>query len=281
MIVLAQCKLNLTLHVTGQRADGYHLLDSLVAFPFVGDGIRLEPANEMEIIVDGPFAEGVPTGPDNLIWRAIDLMAPPTAYHVLLTKRLPHGAGIGGGSADAAAVMRALAKEHDQPLPGVDALMKLGADLPVCMHRRPTFLRGVGEEISPAPQFPLPAQPSLHTVLVNPGKPVPTPACFARLKRKDNPPMTAHDWRNVPSFYPWLAAQRNDLQEPAMEIVPEIEDCLIALRGTDDCLLARMSGSGATCFGLYPRQGQAEQAAAALRAAHPNWWVVDCPIPLR
>jgi len=281
MIAVAYCKLNLTLHVTGQRADGYHLLDSLVVFPSVGDGIRMEPAADMQISVDGRFAEGVPTGPDNLIWRAIELMAPPTAYHVALTKRLPHGAGIGGGSADAAAVIRALAREHDIPLPSTEALMQLGADVPVCMHRTPIYMRGAGEHLERAPGFPLPAPPRLHSVLVNPGRTVPTPACFQRLVRKDNPAMEPYAWDRIDSFYPWLAAQRNDLETPAREIVPEITDCLEALRTTEECILARMSGSGATCFGLYPRQGIAEKAAAALSQTHPDWWVVACPIPLR
>lgn len=272
---LAPAKVNLTLHVTGRRVDGYHLLDSLVAFADVGDRLRAQPAAELTLTVAGPRAEGVPTGPENLVLRAAGLLqrtagtpAPGAALH--LDKHLPAAAGIGGGSSDAAAALRLLTQLWRRPLPPAAAMLDLGADLPVCLLAAPARMRGIGEALDP-----LPALPDLGLVLANPGVATPTPAIFAALACRDNPPMPAAlpVWRDAAGLAGWLAAQRNDLEPAARRLVPAIDPVLAALAGQPDCLLARMSGSGATCFGLFPDRPAAAAAAAALARARPGWWV--------
>ena len=253
--IRAPAKVNLALHVTGRRADGRHDLDSLVAFADVGDRLTVAPGDGLT--VTGPFAQGVPTDDRNIVRRA--LAAAGTTRAVALDKRLPHAAGLGGGSSDAAAVLRAVGADL-----GTDALMALGADVPVCLHGRAARMRGAGEAVEPTPL------PPLHAVLVNPGAAVPTGAVFAALERRDNPGMGA-----VPAEDPvdWLATRRNDLEAPALAIAPAIGDALAALR-TTGAAVARMSGSGGTCFGLY---GTAEAArGAAARLSRPGWWVVPC-----
>ncbi|MBY5931616.1 4-(cytidine 5'-diphospho)-2-C-methyl-D-erythritol kinase [Tateyamaria omphalii] len=252
----APAKINLTLHVTGQRADGYHLLDSLVVFADVGDRIRFVPAPSKRIDVSGPFSVGVPTDDRNLIWRAADLAG--VTGHFSLEKNLPHGAGIGGGSSDAAAVLRLLGAEAHA--------LALGADVPVCLLDVPQRMRGIGEDVTPVG-----AVPALDMVLVNPGVHVPTPEVFARLRQKENAGMDARlGWPDVAAFKDWLAAQRNDLQTPAASGNPAIPAALSALKGAE---IVRMSGSGATCFGIYPDAQTAEVAADRIAQKQPRWWV--------
>lgn len=268
----ACAKVNLTLHVTGQRADGYHLLDSLVVFADVGDEISVAADARLSLVIDGPQAAGLAADSNNLVLRAARLLAPERAAAIRLTKNLPIASGIGGGSADAAAALRALARLWDMPLPALAEVAELGADVPACLHSQPVRLRGVGERLSP-----LPALPDLDIVLVNPGVAVPTPQIFARLQSKSNAPMAdiLPDWPDAPSFCGWLAAQRNDLLAPAAQIAPQINDVLGHLRQSN-CLFAGMSGSGATCFGLYLPDGQSARAGlAALRAAQPGWWAAQ------
>lgn len=256
---IARAKVNLSLHVTGQRADGYHLLDSLVVFADIGDVITLTPGPVLSLSVSGPFAEGVPGDARNLVWRAAELAG--WSGHITLEKHLPHGGGIGGGSSDAATVLRLIGAD-------VNALA-LGADVPVCLRNAPTRMRGIGEDLTAVSHGPGGA-----CVLVNPGVHVPTPEIFARLALKDNPPMPdlpGADARG-PEWVSWLAAQRNDLQAPAIAAAPEIGEVLCALEATQDALLVRMSGSGSTCFALYPGMDAARAAQATLRAAHPGWW---------
>jgi 4-diphosphocytidyl-2-C-methyl-D-erythritol kinase len=264
--VLAPAKINLTLHVTGQRADGYHLLDSLVAFAGMGDRLRVAPAASLSLRVTGPRGAGLPEGPENLVWRAAALAGGQAA--ITLEKHLPAASGIGGGSSDAAACLRALAALDGRALPA--DLRTLGADLPVCLLARAARMRGIGEEVAPVEGLP-----ALEAVLVNPGLPVATPAVFARLARRDNPamPATLPRWRDAAECARWLTAQRNDLEPPAQALCPEIATALAALRESAGCALARMSGSGATCFGLYPSRAAAEAAAARIAAQHPGWWV--------
>lgn len=266
----APAKVNLTLHVTGRRADGYHLLDSLVVFADVGDRVTARPAAVTRLAVTGPRAAGVPTGPDNLVLRAAALMAD-TPAAIGLEKHLPAAGGIGGGSSDAAATLRALARLSGRPLPEAEAVLALGADVPVCLAARPARMAGIGELL-----VPVPALPPLPAVLVNPGVGVATPSVFRALERRENAPMAAvpSGLADAAELAGWLALQRNDLEPAAVALEPAIGTVLATLAGSRDCLLARMSGSGATCVGLYPSSASAQAAAAAMAAAAPAWWVV-------
>jgi 4-diphosphocytidyl-2-C-methyl-D-erythritol kinase len=260
----APAKVNLTLHVTGRRADGYHLLDSLVVFADLADVVRVRPAAEPSLRVTGPMAPGVPTGPENLVLKAAALMGVPVAIE--LEKHLPSAGGIGGGSADAAATLRALAELTGRALP--EDVLALGADVPVCMAPRPARMRGIGEAVTWVEELP-----PLHAVLVNPGVAVSTPQVFARLARRKNPAMPdpLPRFADAQALTGWLATQRNDLEPPARALAPEVDAALTALAGAPQCRLARMSGSGATCFGLFPDATAARNAAQAL--ARPGWWV--------
>lgn len=270
----AAAKVNLSLHVTGQRPDGYHLLDSLVVFADVGDGVSVAPAAELGpklgLTLAGPAAEGLRAEADNLVLRAARAFGVNAGAAITLEKHLPVASGIGGGSADAAAALRALARFWDLPLPDAAAVLRLGADVPVCLQGRPVRMQGVGEIITP-----LPALPEGWLLLVNPGVGVSTPAVFRALPRKDNPPMPAAvpPFADLAALAGWLAAQRNDLELPAMALQPVIAQVKAALQAQPGCRIARMSGSGATCFGLFATKAEAEQAATALRQANPGWWV--------
>jgi len=252
----APAKVNLALHVTGQRDDGYHLLDSLVVFADVGDRLWFEQAPAMSLEVTGPFADGVPDDARNLVWRAAELAG--QRLTIRLEKYLPHGAGIGGGSSDAAAILRAFeAPEH---------AAKLGADVPVCLADAPQRMQGVGERLTPVPTIP-----ECHLVLVNPGVNMATPAVFSALEYKENPGLgNIVNWGSQPEFVGWLQNQRNDLETAAIGIAPVIADVLNAL---SDAPVARMSGSGAACFGLYPDRLTAELAARRIASENPAWWV--------
>jgi len=261
----ARAKINLCLHVTGQRADGYHLLDSLVCFADVGDVLNVAPANHLSLHVDGLLSEGVPTDGRNLVLKAAKLFEHPEGATITLTKNLPNAAGIGGGSADAAAALLALAELWDLPIP--DNVEQLGADVPVCLAPIALRMRGVGEDLSLIPPLP-----PLWAVMVNPGVAVETPLVFKALENKNNTGLSAiPEWRDARDFATWCAMQRNDLQAPASKSAPVIEQALDALQPS---LFARMSGSGATCFGLCESAKQAEILAAQIHAEHPNWWVV-------
>ncbi len=261
MIQTAYAKINLTLHVIGRRADGYHLLDSLVVFAAIGDRITLTPG-PLSLRVAGPFAAGLPVSEDNLCLRAARLAGRDAA--ITLEKNLPVASGIGGGSADAAAVLRGLGVRPARP-------EVLGADVPVCLNSVPVRMRGIGEDLSPVPPLP-----DLHLVLVNPGVALSTPAVFAALLRRDNAPMPdLAEWSGLPALIDFLAACRNDLEPGAVALCPEIDAVLAGLR-EQGALLARMSGSGATCFGIFPDAAAAEAAAAAL--ARPGWWAVASPL---
>lgn len=264
--VFAPAKINLALHVTGRRSDGYHLLDSLVAFAPFGDRLTLAPDDGLWLRVTGPEAAGVPEDARNLVMRAVALMGPGTGARITLEKHLPAASGIGGGSSDAAAALRGMAAQRGDPaLPA--GLERLGADVPMCLDPRPARSRGIGEELTPVTLPPLPA------VLVNPRVEVATPAVFKALACRENPPLP-----EIPRFATvrdcarWLAAQRNDLEMPAMGIAPQIAEVLAALGATEGCLLSRMSGSGATCFALYESEAAAAEAQAEIAAARPDWW---------
>lgn len=273
--VEARAKVNLTLHVVGRRADGYHLLDSLIAFADIGDTVRAEPADGFHLAVDGPTAALLPAGGDNIVARAAHALATHAGRRadaaITLTKRLPVAAGIGGGSADAAATLVALARLWRLALPEFEMMalaLALGADVPVCLRGRATQLSGIGEGLEPAV-----ALPPAWLVLVNPMQPCPTPAVF---KARGGPFSAAAPLAEPPADACALAAalalRRNDLTEAAVKVVPAIAESLARLAGCPGCLLARMSGSGATCFGLFADPEAAEAAAAAITAARPAWW---------
>ncbi|MGR3838633.1 MAG: 4-(cytidine 5'-diphospho)-2-C-methyl-D-erythritol kinase [Cognatishimia sp.] len=266
----APAKINLTLHVTGQRADGYHLLDSIVAFADIGDEVSANPSDRLSLTVTGSNATGVPTDGRNLMIKAARLLDENRTAALHLNKQLPPASGIGGGSSDAAATIRVLSALWDLPIPTSDQVLTLGADLPVCLTPCCQRMRGIGDNLSALPDLP-----ACDVLLVNPGVHVATPAIFKALTSRDNAPMAT----SIPRFSTataladWLNAQRNDLEPPARALAPEIAEVLAALRSTDP-LIARMSGSGATCFALYPHGSpNAQMAAQNIASAHPNWWL--------
>ncbi len=268
---VAPAKINLCLHVTGRRADGYHLLDSLVVFASVGDHLTAVPGAGLTLRVTGPEAGDLQLQDDNLVLRAARAMGA-SDVDLTLDKRLPVASGIGGGSADAAATLRLLARLTGGALPPADQVLRLGADVPVCLAGRPARMEGIGERLTPLP--PLPPK---WCVLVNPRLPVPTPQVFAALTRRDHPPLPdlpATVLASADAFAGWLAVHtRNDLVAPARQVASVLADVQAALEGTHGCLLARMSGSGGTHFGLYDSNALAQAACVQIRAAYPGWWV--------
>ncbi|SMR81831.1 4-diphosphocytidyl-2-C-methyl-D-erythritol kinase [Aliiroseovarius halocynthiae] len=265
--VFAPAKVNLTLHVTGQRRDGYHLLDSLVVFADVGDRITVMPADQNRLEVIGPRAKGVPTDGTNLVARAANLFGVPV--HIVLSKHLPAAAGIGGGSSDAAATILALSDMvGDTRLP--EGVADLGADVRVCLMRQAARMRGIGEDVAPCPGLP-----PLYAVLANPGVDVPTPEVFQALENKQNQPLPKRIPQGMKTgpFIDWLATQRNDLEAPAIARSPVIQEVLKTLSDLPGVRLARMSGSGATCFALFETEDAAQAGATALTQSQPDWWV--------
>ena len=269
--VTAHAKVNLTLHVVGQRANGYHELQSLVCLTEFGDQIHLTPAADFSFQVIGPYAAGIPVDDRNLVVQAAKFMAKKHSKtldcQIILEKNLPMASGIGGGSSDAAAMMRALSQYWSVPLPNADELMALGADIPVCMTTGLTLMEGAGEDVTQ-----LSTAPNWGVVLVNPNVGVSTPAVFNALNSKHNPPM--QDVAENCVDIEWLGDQRNDLEPPAMAMVPEVLAVVDAISAAPHCQMARMSGSGATCFGLFANTEHANAAVERLQRAHPNWWVV-------
>ena len=268
----APAKINLTLHVTGQRADGYHLLDSLVMFTSLGDEITVTSSDTLSLTVTGPFAAGLSNGDDNLVMRAARLMTHDRGAAITLHKNLPVASGIGGGSADAAATLFALSQLWQVPLPDWDAITALGADVALCLSREVSHMRGIGDDISLIGPSPM-----LDVLLVNPGVGVSTPEVFSALVNKSNAAMpdTMPDPFDTDNWIDWIALQRNDLEGPATTMVPQIADVLAALRAQNGCRLARMSGSGATCFALFDDFENCAAAKTALRRAQPDWWVAQ------
>ncbi len=273
--VLAPAKLNFYLHILGRRLNGYHDLSSLVGFASVGDTVHIAEAEAFSFRVTGPMAAPELDGVDNLCVRAaLDLAAildraPNIA--ITLVKRLPIASGVGGGSADAAAVLRILEKMWaiDPAQVDLPALaLSLGADVPVCLAGVPAEMYGIGEDIRPVEAFPPTA-----VVLVNPGVAVSTAAVFKDWQGPgpDVPPWTAVS--SAATFAASLMKRRNELTAVAKQQAPEVAKVLAALTARPDCLLARMSGSGATCFGLFESVAVARAAADVLAMTHPDWWV--------
>jgi 4-diphosphocytidyl-2-C-methyl-D-erythritol kinase len=273
----AAAKINLYLHVVGKRPDGYHLLDSLMAFADVHDTVIALPGDKLSLAVSGPFGRALEGEGDNLVLRAARKLAElggvePRA-RLRLIKRLPVASGIGGGSADAAAALRVLAALWNlRPAAGDlhRLALGLGADVPVCLGGRAMQVAGIGEVLKPAPRLP-----AAGILLVNPNLPLATPPVF---KARQGPfsapdPLPRAPIADAMQLVRLLAGRRNDLAPPAMQLLPAVGDVLAALERTSDCLLARMSGSGATCFGLFADGAAAATAGAMLAAAHPGWWV--------
>ena len=274
----APAKINLHLHVVGRRSDGYHLLDSLVVFAGIGDRLTVSPSDRLTLSVTGPFAAELAAVSDNLVLRAARTLAAQAGVQatgtLVLEKNLPVASGIGGGSADAAAALRLLCRFWglDPGLPGQLA-PGLGADVPVCVAGAPAMMSGIGEILAPAP-----ALPEVGIVLVNPGVAVSTPSVFrARTGDFSHPALFPDQgWQNAGSLVAALRATRNDLEPPARLLTPAIGDVLDALAAIPGCLLARMSGSGATCFGLFAAPQAAEAAARTI--GRDGWWVWGGPL---
>jgi 4-diphosphocytidyl-2-C-methyl-D-erythritol kinase len=300
----ARAKVNLALHVTGRRGDGFHTLDTLVAFPPIADTITVTARRDgggivrpdgdggVSLTVDGPFAAAVPTGPDNLVLRAAARLGEAAGAasddsrrsaarphtHIRLTKVLPVAAGLGGGSSDAAATLRALARLWAL---GRDAAAlaeigrPLGADVAMCVHAQPLRATGIGDVVERFVRLP-----AAGIVLVNPGVAVPTPAVFAALDRRDNPPLPPLPDRfaDAADLAAWLRDGRNDLEAAARIVAPAIGDVLAALSADPAVLLARLSGSGATVFALTADAEAAARVAARIKTAHQHWWVAAGPL---
>jgi 4-diphosphocytidyl-2-C-methyl-D-erythritol kinase len=273
---LAHAKVNLTLKVLGRREDGYHDLESLVTFADLHDAVTLEPGAGGGVTVSGPFASYI--GGENLLVRAMTLLRRADASlqlgSVRLVKNLPVAAGLGGGSADAAAFLRAVRQENADRAGSVawlDIAARLGADVPVCLGARPALLSGLGDKLAPA------SLPAVSAVLVNPRVPLATADVFKALGAA---PAASARRRSAAPELPRLAdviaymrAHGNDLERPAMALVPAIGDVKAALEAEPECRYAAMSGSGPTCFGIFADQGQAADAARRIAGIHADWWV--------
>lgn len=276
---LAPAKVNLFLHVGPVDEAGYHPLASLVAFADIGDRIAVAPSDRLSLTVEGPFAGGLAGQGDNLVLRALRALGQAArvgepALAVTLDKRLPIAAGLGGGSSDAGAALK-LARDalgldlDDEGLAGIAG--EIGADGPMCLHARTAWAGGRGERLSFEPRLP-----PLPAVLINPGVPSPTGEVYraydAGPVRAADRPSPPPDWR-VSTVIDWLARQRNDLQDPAVERTPVIAEVLAAAADLPGARLVRMSGSGATVFALFGTAAEAAAAAAGLTADRPDWWV--------
>ena len=280
----ALAKINLALHVTGRRDTGYHDLESLVVFADLGDELTARPAKADSLRLSGPFASGLTPGQTNLVTKAVDAFraqwpdAVPHGVEIALSKNLPVASGIGGGSADAAATLRLMAEFSERPIPHDEMMAvatRLGADVPVCLVSRSCLVRGIGEIVEPVDILP-----QSHFVLVNPLVPVSTAEVFRRLENHDNPglPEIAEPFSHAAMLGLWMAETRNDLEGPAIAAVPVIGELVAALRQTPGCVAARMSGSGATVFGLFGSESLAHLAAQRMRELFPAAWVAAAPL---
>ena len=275
----APAKINLDLRVTGRRDDGYHLLDSLVVFADCGDQLDYFPDDKLSFEIAGPFADGLEADESNLVYRAIRAFAEKTGIQVtgrfVLTKKLPLASGIGGGSADAAAALRLLARLHPDALSAEamkEIALSLGADVPACLVSKSLRMQSVGEKITPL-EFGF----SLYLLLVNPGISVATALIFNDLK---DSAFSFSSERQMPAridtpdqLLSLLKNSSNDLQQPACQRVPEVAALIDKIAGRASCLYAAMSGSGATCFGLFETQEAARVAGQNISMDSKNYWI--------
>lgn len=280
--IAAPAKLNLCLHITGRRADGYHLLESLVVCTELADTIDIAPASTLTLSIQGEFAEFLQDFTDhNLVIKAASLLRLQSGCNagaaITLTKRIPVGAGLGGGSSDAASCLLALNQFWNLRCdPGMlhRIAVQLGSDVPACMARSAVWMRGIGELVTPVVlAFPM------WVVLVNPGSPLPTKDVYHGFKSAFTTP------RNMPTSFSTiqdllalLGTTKNALEPSAIQQVPAIQHVLASIQETPRCLFARMTGSGATCFGLYANQSDAATARRMLQQRYPEWWCVDTGI---
>lgn len=283
LTVPAAAKINLYLHITGLREDGYHHLDSLIAFAGIHDTLTLAPSPDLSLAIEGPYADGLSTGGDNLVMQAADKLRQSAGYDggaaITLEKNIPVAAGIGGGSADAAAVLGGLVRLWDLDATSFDLndlALSLGADVPVCLFGQAAFVGGIGERITRAP-----ALPAAWLVLVNPGVALSTKAVF-ETRRDGHEGSGAGGFDDSPATASVLAGilqtRNNDLEEAAIALQPQIDFVLKKIQQSEGVLLTRMSGSGATCFGLFAEAGAAARAAADLSQRQPEWWVRATPL---
>ncbi len=285
VIEAAPAKINLALHITGRRPDSFHELESLVVFAGVGDELIAHRGKLDSLTVTGPFAAAAGSGDANLVARAVAAFRArwpdhvPHGLAIELRKNLPVAAGLGGGSADAAAALRLMTELGAGPeiVPGAlaDVALSLGADVPACLTARPCEVRGKGEIVRPLSSFP-----SCHLVLVNPLVPVVTADVFRRLEQRENeglPPLPDPLTRPA-QLGIWLEETRNDLEPPAMALVPAIGALIAAIGAIDGCMHSRMTGSGGTVFGLFGSAARAHQAAHDLREKYPRYWVAAAPV---
>lgn len=277
----ARAKINLSLHVVGRRADGYHELESLVAFAAEGDELSLVPGDGLHLTVEGVPADAIGDAADNLVYRAAEALSRRrgglVTGHFHLLKKLPVASGIGGGSSDAAATLRLLALANgiapDAPVL-YEVAARLGADVPVCIDQATRIMRGTGTDLAP----PIAIDP-IPALLVNPGIPVETARVFSALGLAPGEQSATASQQDLGAtlhssdIVAFAKSQRNDLMSPAMRVAPVIGEVLHAVGKSPGCLLARMSGSGATVFGLFGSQAQARAAADEIRSAHSGWWV--------
>ncbi len=272
----APAKVNLFLHVGEKRADGFHELESLVVFADVGDLLALAPADHLSLSIAGPFAHGLSTE-DNLVLKAARAFAAATGTAPLgrfaLTKNLPVASGIGGGSADAAAALRALASLHPgaaDPARLLEIAATIGADVAACVRARALLMRGRGDRLDDVQPFP-----ALNALLVNPGQSVSTAEAFRRLEARTGTGVSElpRSFVDASAVIRFLRATRNDLEVPGRKIAPAIANVLDEIARMPGVLMARMSGSGATCFGLFETGLDAQMAATALGRSHPSWWI--------
>ncbi len=282
----ALAKVNLALHVTGRRENGYHDLESLVVFADLGDELTARKSQSDSFRLTGPFAGALTTGQTNLVARAVEAFrerwpdAVPHGVGITLSKNLPVSAGIGGGSADAAAALKLMAEFAQTEIPLAELMsvaLQLGADVPVCLFSRPCLVRGIGEIVEPVD-----IMPPASLVLVNPLVPVSTADVFRRLNKHDNPglPDIPRPLSHAAVLGLWVTETRNDLQAAAVELVPVIGELIARLEATPGCVAARMSGSGATVFGLFGSASLAHLAAQQMRESFPESWVAAAPLDL-
>lgn len=282
----APAKVNLFLHIGAKRPDNYHELKSLVVFASVGDTVTVEPSKAMSLSVTGDYGSGLETDSTNLVlksahalmqWAKTNGHATPPV-HLTLEKSLPIASGIGGGSSDAAATLHLLTSHwklplHLQDLSDIGA--SIGADVPVCLRASPSIMSGIGEVIEQAPSFP-----EFALVLVNPNLSVPTATVFQALRARSGAysPNWPGKFSNLREFVAIIDRTANDLAPPAKSLAPVLMRVEQSLVSTQGCLLARMSGSGATCFGIYPTLQAATSAARQIRAQYENWWVTEASL---
>lgn len=279
--VNAPAKINLYLHVTGRRTNGYHLLDSLFVFAKDGDVVSVRKAEKLSLQIVGPYAGGLSNGENNIVLKAAEALAEAVgtvpAAEIVLEKNLPVASGIGGGSADAAATLKALMKLWEKELPAEQlqaVALKLGADVPSCLASEAVQVSGIGDILSAAPKLP-----ELYVLLVNPNKPVSTPAVFKTREPvfSKAQPFT-EDMTDFDTFIGELKKRHNDLREAACRIEPEIRRVLSALNDCPQCRFAQMSGSGGTCFGLFASERDAVSAHDFLQAEYADWWFLNTTV---